>query len=206
MPFHEEKQRILQKHVHKAVEILRSGQIIAAATETFFGLLADIYRPDAVNRIKELKGIHPEAPMLVIVRSFDDAEKLVETVPPEARSLAEKYWPGPLTMIFKARRGLRSPVVGHYGTIAIRMPGPSDAAEILKLFRRPLTATSCNPHGQSPAITGRQATEMFKGKVDFIVPGTSPGGLPSTILDVTVNPPVVNRRGIIGVEGKFLRG
>lgn len=201
----EEKHKTLQENIKKAADYLKRGGVVAAATETFFGLLADIGRHRAVRHIRKIKGLEDNDPLMIIVASIDDVEKYAERLTPQARVLAGAYWPGPLTLIVRARMTLPRYLLGPYNTVALRVPGECDAADILNLAGKPLTATSCNLHGEVPATTSRQALEIFSKKVDFIVPGTSPGGLPSTIVDSTVDPPVIRRRGIISVEGKFLR-
>jgi L-threonylcarbamoyladenylate synthase len=201
----DEKQKVLMKAIDEAVDVLKRGGIAAAATETFFALMADINRQQAIARIRKLKKLDEHAPLLIIVPSLKDVAGLCESVSHYARQLAEKYWPGPLTMIFRARTTFPPYLLGPFGTVAVRIPGECDAAEILRRMGRPLTATSCNLHGEAPAVSGRMAQEMFKGKINVIVPGSSPGGLPSTIVDTTVNPPVIRRRGILNIEGKYLR-
>ena len=199
------KARSLEKNLLEAVEILKKGGIVAAATETFFGLMADIEGPRSIQKIRKIKGLDSVAPLLIIVPSLAAARRLCETLGPRAEKLAKRYWPGPLTMILRARMTVPPYLVGPYNTIALRIPGESDARELLRLYDKPLTATSCNLHGEPPATTGRQVREVFKGKIDFIMPGTSPGGLPSTIVDTTTPAPIIRRRGIVNVEGKFVR-
>jgi len=191
--------------LQEAVEILKKGGIVAAATETFFGLLADIYREDTIERLKKIKKLQPNDPLIIIAPSFDEVMKMCEIISPHALKLIERYWPGPLTLILKARISLPSYITGPFSTIAVRVPGGCDAGEIVKKFMGPLTATSCNVHRQPPVTSSREALEKFGKEIDFIVPGWSPGGLPSTIVDVTVTPPVIRRRGIVNVEGKYLR-
>jgi L-threonylcarbamoyladenylate synthase len=201
----DEKNRELEKNIERAVHYLRRGGVVAAATETFFGFLADIGRPRAVSHIRKIKALEETAPLLIIVPTAAEVPRYCETWPPQAAALAEAYWPGPLTLIVRARMTFPKNLLGPYDTIALRVPGESDAADILRLFGKPLTATSCNRHGEPPTVTSRQTLETFEKKIDFIVPGSCPGGLPSTIVDTTVSPPVIRRRGIVSVEGKFLR-
>jgi L-threonylcarbamoyladenylate synthase len=199
------KHKRLQENISKAAEYLKRGGVVAAASETFFGLLADIERQKAVAHIRKIKNLDAGAPLLVVAPSVEEVKKLCETWGPRARDLAGAYWPGPLTLIVRARMSFPHYLLGPYNTIAIRVPGPSDVADILSLCGRPLTATSCNRHNEAPSVTSRQVLEIFGKRIDFIVPGASPGGLPSTIVDATVDPPVVRRRGIVNVEGRFLR-
>jgi L-threonylcarbamoyladenylate synthase len=200
-----EKHRRLQENIKKASEYLKRGGVVAAASETFFGLLADIEKHKAVAHIRKIQKLDPGAPLLVVAPGIENVKKLCETWSARAQELAEAYWPGPLTLIVRARTSFPTYLIGPYNTIAIRVPGPCDLSDILTDYGLPLTATSCNRHNEAPAVTSRQVLDIFEKRIDFVVPGASPGGLPSTIVDTTVDPPVVRRRGIVNVEGRFLR-
>jgi L-threonylcarbamoyladenylate synthase len=188
-----------------AVRILRNGGIVGAATETFFGILADLRRKGIARRIQQIKKRDVRQPIPVIIPSQDFVSYLAEEVPNIALLLMKTYWPGPLTIVMKARKQVPRDVVSDAGTIAVRVPGPCDAMDILQMFGGPLTASSLNIHRHPPAISARYAREELDGALDMIIPGRSPGGLPSTLIDVTKSPPQILRRGAVKVEGRFLR-
>lgn len=189
----------------EAVRLLRQGGLVGAATETFFGILVDIRRKGVAQRLAMIKGNPSVQPVSVIVPSAEILSYLVEDIPNIALLLMQTYWPGPLTLVMKARKVTPKYVKSSEGTIAVRVPGPCDAMDIATIFGGPLTATSLNLHRHPPAITARQAKESLGHKLHMVMPGTAPGGLPSTIIDVTVTPPRVIRRGAVKVAGRFLK-
>lgn len=188
-----------------AVKILRNGGVVGAATETFFGILADLRRKNIARRIARIKQRKVRQPIPIIIPSEDFLIKLVDEVPNIALLLAKTYWPGPLTMVMKARSVVPRDLLSPEGTIAVRVPGPCDATDILGMFGGPLTASSLNIHRHPPATTARHAREELDSTLDMIIPGRSPGGLPSTIIDVTATPPRILRHGAVKVAGRFLR-
>jgi tRNA threonylcarbamoyl adenosine modification protein (Sua5/YciO/YrdC/YwlC family) len=117
-----------------------------------------------------------------------------------ARALAEAHWPGPLTLVLRARPGL-APALAPRGTIGVRVPGPSPALEIVRAFGAPLTATSCNVSGQPPARTHAEVLAYFQGQLDAVVPGDAPGGAPSTVVDASGPTLRVLRQGAVHVPG-----
>ena len=178
----------------RELEVLRRGGVIACATETLFGLLADARSEAAVARVVELKRRGPEpiallAPDLACVEEF-------ALLDGEARALAERHWPGPLTLILRARPGLPRPLLRE-GTIGVRVPGQSPALSLVRAFAGPLTATSCNPSGLPAAHDDAEARTYFGGDVDLIVPGRAPGGAASTLVDTTGDTLRILRQGAI---------
>jgi L-threonylcarbamoyladenylate synthase len=194
-----------EDHLLEAVRVLRQGGIVGAATDTFFGILVDIRRSGVAERIARIKGYAQLRPVPVIVPSTELLEYLVEDVPNIALLMMQRYWPGPLTLVLRARKVVPARIRSTEGTIAVRIPGPSDALDILTTFGGPLTATSLNKHRLPPATTSRQAKTALGDELHLVVPGTAPGGLPSTIVDVTASPPRVLRHGAVKVEGRFLK-
>lgn len=194
-----------QEQILLAVKILRNGGVVGAATETFFGILADLRRKNIARRIAAIKQMDVRQPIPVIIPSTEFLAKLVDDVPNIALLLMKTYWPGPLTIVMQARKVVPKEILSDTGTVAVRVPGPCDAMDILGMFGGPLTASSLNIHRHPPATTSRYAKMELDGTLDLIVPGRAPGGLPSTIIDVTRSPPRVLRRGAVKVEGRFLR-
>jgi L-threonylcarbamoyladenylate synthase len=166
------------------VATLRGGCVIACPTETFIGLLADALDEHAVERVFALKERDAAQPIGVIIPSIEHLDMLVEDVPARARELAELHWPGPLTLVLRARPSVPTPLTQD-GKIGVRVPGPSPALALLQAFGGPLTATSANLHGQPAARTLAEARHIFGARVDGYVPGEAPGGLPSTVVDAS---------------------
>lgn len=180
------------------VALLRSGGVLACATETLQGLLADALDPAAVAQVVALKrrGTDPIAVLLPDVTAL----ALVSDAPlsPSARRLIDAHWPGPLTLVVPARAGLPS-ALAPQGTVGVRVPGPSPALTLIREFGGPLTATSCNVSGQPPARTEQEARAYFAAQLAGYVPGDAPGGAPSTVVDVTGPELRVLRRGAVTI-------
>lgn len=181
------------------LDVLRAGGIVACPTETFFGLLVDAHNHHAVERLVLLKGREASNPVALLVPNVSTAETVAESLTPHARTLADRFWPGPLTLVVRARSGL-SPLLVKDGRVGMRVPGESVALDLVRAFGSPLTATSANKSGEPPARTSDEVAAAFGTNVDAIVPGRAPGGAPSTVLDVTVSPPLVLRAGAIHID------
>jgi L-threonylcarbamoyladenylate synthase len=189
------------KHaVEKTRRILDAGGVIAFPTDTFYGLGADPENDKALARIFKAKG-RPEAkPLLVLVASPDQVPGLTQPpLPDAAGKLMRTLWPGPLTLVMRARKTLPERLTAGRGTLGIRQPGSAFALRLLALLARPMTATSANPSGGKNALSARDASRL--PGVDLVLDGgDAPGGLESTVLDVTVSPPVLLREGAVARE------
>ena len=176
------------------LEVLERGGVVACPTETFVGLLADATNPEAVERVAELKGRPAEAPIAVLLPAVSAVDQVATPLPEVADELARTHWPGPLTIVAKAKGGL-SPWLVHEGKVGMRVPGPSPARELVVAFGRPLTATSANVTGEPPVESVEALASELRERVDAEVAGIAPGGLPSTVVDVTATPFRVLRQG-----------
>lgn len=180
--------------------VLSAGGVVACATETQIGLLADALRPDAVARVQALKGRPEGAPIAVLLPDARSLPAVARPLSPAAAALAARHWPGPLTLVVVARPGLPAPLVLD-GRVGVRVPGPSPALELARAFGGPLTATSANRTGEPAALTPEDVERAFEGRGVAVVPAPAPGGPPSTVLDVTVDPPRVVRAGAVAIDG-----
>jgi L-threonylcarbamoyladenylate synthase len=183
--------------LERAVRAIAAGGVVAIATESFFGLCADVLDAGAVDSVFALKGRAPSEPVPVLIRGDEDLERLVVEVPTPARALMERYWPGPLTIVLRARPEVPALACGSTGTIGVRVPGACPAAMLLRRCGRPLTATSANRSGEVPRTADADVRADFGDALDVIVPGTAPGGAPSTVVDATVEPFRIVRRGAV---------
>lgn len=186
-----------------AVATLLEGKVVAAATETFFGLLADARREDAISRVFSLKGRAAAKGSALLVPSFEAWKELVVEIPEQAECLARAFWPGPLTIALPARPGLDPRLVVD-GTVAVRLPSPSPAASIVTVFGAPVTATSANRTGEPPFTKHEDVEEAFseeraRGEL-VVVPGEAPGGAPSTLIAVEGNRIRLVREGAISAK------
>jgi L-threonylcarbamoyladenylate synthase len=171
-----------------ALAALTRGAAVAAATETFFGLLVDPTKPGALDALFALKGRQAEKGVALLVPAKAAWRTLVVEIPELAEKLADHFWPGPLTIALAARAEL-DPRLTVAGTVAARCPGPSDAARIVAAFGAPLTATSANRAGAPACVTGDEVKAAFPEALGaetlVVVPGIAPGGEPSTLVAVT---------------------
>ena len=180
------------------IAILRASGVLACPTETQMGLLADALDALAVQRVCAMKRRPEGEPLGLLVPSFGVALELAHDDNGAAARLAERHWPGPLTIVMRAREVLPAELLKE-GKVAVRVPGPSPALDIVTAFGGALTATSANLSGQPTLSTETELRAVFGQQLAAIVPGTPPGGLPSTLVDVTVDPPRVLRQGPIVV-------
>jgi L-threonylcarbamoyladenylate synthase len=182
--------------LERYVKVLERGGVVACATETLMGLLADARRPEAVDRVVQLKGRAAHVPMAVLLPHANAWETVARDVPDIGRRWAALHWPGPLTMVTWAREGLPAPLVRE-GKVGARVPGPSPALHLVRAFDGPLTATSANPSGAQPAVDDAQVRAMFGDGLDAVVPGAAPDAPASTVVDLTSVPPRVLRAGAV---------
>ena len=180
---------------------LLRGNVIAFPTETFYGLGAKYDLPASLERIYAIKNRPRDKAMPLIIGKRELLSLIVETVPPEAERLMDRFWPGPLTLILPARANLSRYITAGTGTVAVRVPGTSFAQTLAQAIDFPITATSANISTYLPAANPEAVIRYFDDRIDVIVDcGETPGTVPSTIVDMTKERPVVQRRGLISEE------
>ncbi len=186
------------KAIHDIQSVLNSGGVIAYPTDTFYGLGADPFNPNALSKIFQIKQRPADKPLLVLIHSLDQLSDLGQEVTDNARKLMERFWPGPLTLIFKAAPGLPDALTAGTGTIGVRLPDHPFTRRLLETLGRPLTAPSANISGTGELRTAQEVTSSLEDKLDLIVDGgPAPGGKSSTVLDTTTNPPTLLREGTL---------
>ncbi len=182
----------------RALEVLRSGGIVAYPTETFYGLGVDPFNEAAVKRLFDLKGRSPENPIPLVVKDRAMLQSVAARVPPLADKLMERFWPGPLTIIFEAAEELPEAVTGGTGRVGVRVSGSTVVQKLLASIDMPLTATSANPSGSVPAVKAREVLDYFNGAIELLIDGgETPGKKGSTVVDVTGTGLVLVREGVI---------
>jgi L-threonylcarbamoyladenylate synthase len=185
-----------RKVLDKALEIIKGGGIVSYPTESFYALGVLATDESAVNKLCAIKKRPANKPLPVIVGDLDTLKSIVKSVPPQAEVLMRKFWPGPLTIIFEAADDLPILLTGGSGKIAVRIPGESAALHLAKIAKLPITATSANPSGRVPAKSAQEVRDYFGERIDLLIDrGETPGGKPSTIVDVTVTPMKILREG-----------
>lgn len=181
------------------VQVLEEGGVVACPTETWLGLLADARNEKAVERVAELKGRPADMPIALLLPSADSLTAVAEPAPAAAQALMSVHWPGPLTILLTAKPGL-SPRLSRDGKVGVRVPGPSPAADLVRAFGHPVTATSANRTGEPPLRTADELPAELAEGLGGLVAGSAPGGAPSTLIDSTRTPMEILRAGAIDID------
>ena len=182
--------------LRKASAVIAKGGVIAFPTETFYGLGVNPFDRQALERVFALKGRSPAGPLLVLIEARSDVRRLASEVTPTAERLMEAYWPGPLTLIFRALPSLPPELTAGTGTIGVRLSSHPDLPRLLEAAGGALTGTSANRTGEAPASTADEVRRIFGSEVDLVLDGgRTAGAPPSTVLDTTTTPPRLVREG-----------
>jgi len=190
-----------------AVDELKNSGIIAYPTETFYGLGTKFDMEDSLKRLYDIKQRPKEKPMPLIIGNKELLSFVAASVNRIALSLIDRFWPGPLTLILPAKENLSDYITAGTGKVAVRIPGESFALSLAKTANFPIIATSANLSGMPPAQDTEAVIRYFGDKIDLIFDGGSTtGGLPSTIVEVTGDEITILREGAISTESirKFL--
>lgn len=182
----------------EARTVLKRNGIIAVPTETFYGLAVNPFQGEALDRLFALKERAPGKPVLVMVDGPERLNQVACEVPGLARRLMEIFWPGPLSIIFPSLPHLPRLLTGGTGTIAVRQPRQALTCRLIAALGFPITGTSANRAGGRPGVRADEVARQFGDHLDLILDGgPCPGGLASTIVDVTSSPPQLVRAGAI---------
>lgn len=182
------------------VSTLQAGGVIGFPTDSTYGIGVDPFDAVALERVLRLKGRAPGKPILLLVDSISMAASLAHTDHPFER-VAERFWPGPLTLILRSLGQLPASVTAGTGTVGLRQPaGPPWALGLISRLGGPITATSANRSGQAPARSSEEVGRSVGDDIDILIDGGRLEGLPSTVLDLTRDPPEVVREGAISYD------
>lgn len=184
-----------------AADILRRGGLVGIPTETVYGLGANALDGEAVRHIFEAKGRPQDNPLIIHVPDASWLERYCHDVPPQAYLLAERFWPGPLTMILPCRDIVPAQTTAGLPTVGVRCPNHPATLRIIAAAGVPIAAPSGNTSGRPSPTTAQHMLEDMDGKIDAIVDGGSCAvGVESTIIDLTVTPPRLLRPGGLPLE------
>lgn len=187
--------------IKEAAQIINNGGIVVFPTETVYGIGADALNDEAVDKIFKAKGRPQDNPLIVHIANFNDLYDLATEVPDKVKVLADKYWPGPMTMILNKKDILSDKITAGLKTAAIRLPINEIALALIRESKKPIAAPSANTSGKpSPTESGHVIDDLM-GKVDMIIDGGSTYiGLESTVVDMTTEVPMILRPGGVTVE------
>ncbi|NNK29985.1 MAG: threonylcarbamoyl-AMP synthase [Flavobacteriaceae bacterium] len=191
----------VSSNISAAVEFLKQEDVVAIPTETVYGLAGNIFSEKAIKRIFELKQRPFFSPLIVHLSGADQLQKIVASVPEEAKLLAEKFWPGPLTLILKKRPEVPDLVTSGKDTVAVRVPNHPVSLELLSKLDFPLAAPSANPFGSISPTESSHVADYFNGKLSMVLEGGAcERGIESTIVGFEEGKAVLYRLGSITVE------
>ncbi len=188
----------------RAGNLLKNGEVVAIPTETVYGLAANAFDEDAVKKIFIAKGRPQDNPLIVHISEFDDLAEITSEIPESALILAEKFWPGPLTMILKKNDKIPMAVTAGLSTVAVRFPSHIYARAIIETAGVPLAAPSANRSGKPSPTTAQHVMRDLSGLIPMILDGGECDvGLESTVIDLTGDVPTLLRPG--GITLRELR-
>jgi len=188
--------------IQEIARTLEDGGVIGYPTETVYGLGADAYNQEALEKLFTIKGRERDKPVSVLVASTKMLEEVASQIPWVALNLIRGHWPGALTIIFEASKRCSPVLTGDSGKIGVRISPHPIAQQLVEALKRPITSTSANLSGMPSLADPDEVYRVFRGRIDLIVDGGKTAGEgESTIIDVTVSPPRVLREGIVKLKG-----
>jgi len=187
--------------VDRAVEILENGGIVAFPTDTVYGLGADVFNVEAIERIYKVKQRARNVPLPVLLADSTDLVGVVADVPEMAWRLIKRFWPGGLTLVLPKKDTIPDIITAGSDKVAVRIPDHVVPLSLVRGLGKPIIGTSANISYEASPLTAAEAEQQLGGQVDLIIDtGRCRGGLESTVVDVTGEAPVILRHGIISDE------
>jgi L-threonylcarbamoyladenylate synthase len=190
--------------IKEAGQIIDRGGLVVFPTRCLYGLAADMYDAQAVQSVFRIKQRDAGKPLSVLIKAQDQLNLLVQDILPAAIRLMNHFWPGNITLIFKARKTVPDPITAHTGKIGIRLPGYSVARALTVAAKHPITATSANLAGNSGCFALTHLDPPIQAGANLILDaGPLDGGLGSTVIDVTFITPQILREGTVSSKDIF---
>ena len=187
--------------IARAAELIRAGQVIAIPTDTFYGLAANPFDEGAVERVFAIKGRAQNMPLLLLIDSVEMARELARELPPEFHRLADRFWPGPLTIVVEASANVPSSVTGGTGRIGLRLPAAAIPRALVKQAGLPVTGTSANRTGESECSSAQEVEQRLGKSLPMILDGgVSRAKRTSTVLSVRADSWEVLREGAVAAD------
>lgn len=184
--------------IERAVSLLRGGSVIAHPTDTVYGVAADAGNADAVARLYAVKRRPRDKAIPLLLADAADLDRVADRISETAHMLAEQFWPGGLTIVVPAAGWLPEVLLAGGDTVAVRLPDHTVPRELARRLGRPLAATSANISGQPSPVTAGDVAEQLGDRIPLVLDaGPAPGGVASTVIDLTSDRPRILRDGAI---------
>jgi L-threonylcarbamoyladenylate synthase len=182
----------------RAAEVVLSGGVVAIPTESFYGLAVNALDEAAIRRLLAVKQIREKHPILTLVPSREALAKYVVSIPPLAKTLMQAFWPGGLTLVLNASAIVPPLLTAGTGKIGVRLSSHPVATDLAQAVGQPITGTSANVSGEPACVSAGEVLHALGKELDLILDGgMTAGGMGSTILDLTVDPPKILREGMV---------
>ena len=193
--------KVIKDELGEAAELIKQSKLVAIPTETVYGLAGNGLDECAVNDIYEVKGRPAIKPLSLMVPNLDAMELYCEDVPSQAKALAKRFWPGPLTIVLKAQESVPEIVRAGGSTVGLRCPDHPLTLKLLELSKLPFAVPSANPSGEESPKDAEKVLEYFNGKISAVVDGGPCGiGTESTLIDLSVSPYKILRQGALSED------
>ena len=187
--------------ISEAGEMIATGGIVAFPTKNLYGLGADAFNFEAVEKIFTIKQRPPQMPLLILIKHRRELNRVVRKVPPVAEYIMDRFWPGGITLVFEAKAELPLNLTAKSGKIGVRLPAHPVAAALVKAAINPITGTSANLSGESGCSRVSELAASIRDSLDLILDaGPLPPGVGSSVIDVTVEPFRFLREGSVSAE------
>lgn len=188
--------RVEPENIAHAARVLSSGGIIAFPTDTVYGVGAHAFLPEAIDKLYTAKIRPADKAIPLLIAGMDMLSQVACSIPAMAFRLAERFWPGALTLVLPRAPLISDAITSGGSTVAVRMPDHPATQALIAALGAPLATTSANLSGRPPAITADEVLMQLDGRIDLLLDGGAcPGGIASTVLDLTVTPPQILRAG-----------
>ena len=184
-----------------AVQRIKDGGVVVIPTDTLYGLAADVFNHSAIDRVFAVKGRPKDLALPVLVSNWGQVKRVAKNLSPQARALADIFWPGGMTLVVEKAEGLPDQLTAGGPTVAVRMPAHPVPLHLAEEFGSPITGTSANISGKADLLSLAELTDQIGGLVDqVIMAGPEPNGGASTVIDITGTMPRLLRQGVIPFE------
>ena len=190
--------RLSSEPLDRVADLIAKGGVIAFRTDTLYGLGADPFNSKAIQRLKQLKGREDHKPILIVISDHDQVARFISEPSAAFKQLAERFWPGPLTLIGKANPSVPREITAGTETVGLRLPDDEQVRALVHACGGALTATSANPSNLAPARSAETVDDYFGAAIDLIIDdGEARTHRPSTVVDVSGSEPKLIREGVI---------